>query len=75
MFVRLDKTEFDFGVCTTSTLYQDQIEIRNESNYAKKITFKIPKEIESQVQIFPSAGYVQDSELQILWRFGKKISI
>ena len=57
--VSVTESEFDLGVITYSFMYQEQFSVFNSSNTAKVVSFSIPPEFTSMIDIFPKTGYVQ----------------
>ena len=40
-------------------MYQEQFSVFNSSNTAKVVSFSIPPEFTSMIELFPKTGYVQ----------------
>ena len=57
--VSVSNSEFDLGVMTYGFMFQEQFTVHNTANAARVVSFVVPKEFESMVEIYPKTGYVQ----------------
>lgn len=57
--VSVSECEFDLGVLTNGFMYQEEFKVSNSLNTAKVVSFSIPDELQSMVEMFPKTGYVQ----------------
>ncbi|CAG5086583.1 Oidioi.mRNA.OKI2018_I69.PAR.g11268.t1.cds [Oikopleura dioica] len=68
--VSVSNSEFDLGVMTYGFMFQEQFTVHNTANAARVVSFVVPKEFESMVEMYPKTGYVQGkSSMQAHVRF------